>query len=442
MDRSRRDQVRHRIAIICCAIAIGVVALWPLDFSLEFARGFSSRVAGLGTSVLPEGRDVFLNLALFMPLGAMMRRSGATNVTASLLIAFALSCSIELLQVFQASRIISLVDIGLNTGGASVGYVAHAGLTRLAQLQREGGAIAWARTVVAFVAVLGLHALMQHLYVGFAGWRPEYPLVIGNEASGDRPWCGRVTQLTIGDGARSWADDELGFQPADFTEDCPAHPSRVAARGTQAFTDAVRRSGQFTLAATIISSNATQAGPARIITMSEDPEHRNFTIGQAGEDLVLRLRRRWSGTNGMRPYYRIAGVFASTTPLTITVLADRTRTVLSVNSTVIRHELELSRDWWILVLPQWHWRPLGFGPLLAIPYWLLILALPVLLLGSALAGRRESVSPYLAGGGLGLATALGAQVLTGPPGVAGTTVIVAVATTGTALAHRWTRGPR
>lgn len=45
--------------------------------------------------------------------------------------------------------------------------------------------------------------------------------------------------------------------------------------------------------------NLSQTGPARIVSMSADPVQRNFTIGQSGNDLAIRLRTSKTDANGI-----------------------------------------------------------------------------------------------------------------------------------------------
>jgi VanZ family protein len=59
----------------------------------------------------------------------------------------------------------------------------------------------------------------------------------------------------------------------------------------------------------IRSLNSNQSGPARILSISEDPYRRNLTIAQEGTNLVLRLRTPKTSLNGM-PSYQIDDVFA------------------------------------------------------------------------------------------------------------------------------------
>ena len=78
---------------------------------------------------------------------------------------------------------------------------------------------------------------------------------------------------------------------------------------------------QFTahLRATPIDSK--QSGPARIFTLSRSHSQRNFTIGQDGVDLTIRMRTMNTDGNGM-PEVRISGVFAKIQPVDIRVVVD------------------------------------------------------------------------------------------------------------------------
>jgi hypothetical protein len=77
-------------------------------------------------------------------------------------------------------------------------------------------------------------------------------------------------------------------------------------------TNSLRRTSQFTLIATVATSNINQTGPARIISLSSDPFHRNFTLGQEGADLIFRLRTPISGENGTNAQLIVPNIFADT----------------------------------------------------------------------------------------------------------------------------------
>ena len=72
--------------------------------------------------------------------------------------------------------------------------------------------------------------------------------------------------------------------------------------------DACRRSNQLAVEALVTPKDASQGGPARIVTFSADPYQRNFTLGQEGEWLLLRLRTPETGDNGMNPETRLCRI--------------------------------------------------------------------------------------------------------------------------------------
>jgi hypothetical protein len=75
---------------------------------------------------------------------------------------------------------------------------------------------------------------------------------------------------------------------------------------------ACRDSNELTIEALLIAGKEKQSGPARIVTFSTDSASRNFTLGQEGDKLILRLRTPKSGLNGMPPEVRLAKVTPGT----------------------------------------------------------------------------------------------------------------------------------
>ena len=63
--------------------------------------------------------------------------------------------------------------------------------------------------------------------------------------------------------------------------------------------DAIRKSNELTLEVWLQPANTRQNGPARIVTMSRNPNERNFTLGQEGNRYDVRLRTTKTTTNGM-----------------------------------------------------------------------------------------------------------------------------------------------
>ncbi|HKS36352.1 MAG TPA: LamG-like jellyroll fold domain-containing protein [Verrucomicrobiae bacterium] len=63
--------------------------------------------------------------------------------------------------------------------------------------------------------------------------------------------------------------------------------------------DGVRQSGEITLEAWIRPAGTNQSGPARIVTLSKDPNERDFTLGQDGDRFDVRFRTTQTGANGI-----------------------------------------------------------------------------------------------------------------------------------------------
>ncbi len=64
-------------------------------------------------------------------------------------------------------------------------------------------------------------------------------------------------------------------------------------------TKAISQTNEVTLEAWVQPENLTQAGPARILTISKNPNERNLTLGQEGDHFDVRLRTTRTSTNGL-----------------------------------------------------------------------------------------------------------------------------------------------
>jgi hypothetical protein len=209
-----------------------------------------------------------------------------------------------------------------------------------------------AMLAVFLMAALGLSATLQ-ARTRLSNWSAEYPLLVGNELTGDRPWRGRVFNLTITDRATSpaalsrFAAGEpitlAGTPIAEFVfagsppyrdarRDVPAlswtdKSGRPTSEGVMVpgstwlqsevaaadLVDDLQATNAFSIRLQCAAENGDQRGPARIVSNSVSPMLRNFTVGQQGPDLVFRLRTPRTGLNGSSPETIVPGVFASTT---------------------------------------------------------------------------------------------------------------------------------
>jgi hypothetical protein len=195
-------------------------------------------------------------------------------------------------------------------------------------------------------------------------WDPEFSLLIGNEATLDRPWLGNISSLMIVDGVldqeeiRSifasgrWPkpavteeyqpilayqfDEGLGDilhdqsqsgEPINMRIRLPDQTAWVPEGGLRFQKPTVLqsvRAGEklfrritatdiFSVSMWIQPENLEQYGPARIVSVSESPVSRNFTIGQHGAGLHFRVRDRLSGSNGARWDLQVPHALQSTT---------------------------------------------------------------------------------------------------------------------------------
>ena len=65
--------------------------------------------------------------------------------------------------------------------------------------------------------------------------------------------------------------------------------------------EACSRADELSGEVTLMTGKKNQKGPARIVSFSKDANARNFTLGQEGENLVLRLRTERNDKNGTNP---------------------------------------------------------------------------------------------------------------------------------------------
>jgi len=173
-----------------------------------------------------------------------------------------------------------------------------------------------------------------------SNWDGSYQLALANELTRDRTWLGEYRRVAVYDRALG-ADElrqardgrpegavalyEFGEGAGDIVRDTSGHGEaldlRIADAGAAEWLpggglavrqstliasegpatkviEAIRASGAFTLEAWVKPSNTTQAGPARIVTLSRDTGQRNFTLGQAAAAYEVRFRTTSTSPNG------------------------------------------------------------------------------------------------------------------------------------------------
>jgi len=364
------NSVSARLLVVWL-LCVAAGTLTPFDFVSREASEGGLRLFEYGA----HGNAVHfaLNILLFMPLGVLLhhrrRQSARLARTATFAIGVGLSISlmIEFLQAFLVSRDSSLVDVLANTMGAWIGVMTDRRLgtmieARFSEVRTATSATRLAAAVGSFLLVALLISGSLQGRTRLSNWNPDYPLLIGNELTGDRPWRGRVFALDITDaatpgpavhrfsngsplalpgaplasfafnGSAPYVDASGHLPDLKWTE----HPGtsvhtgawlpgpfwlqsdRAAAR----LAPRLRKTNAFTLRVTCATDDIAQDGPARIVSSSVSPLSRNFTLGQERRDLVFRLRTPETGDNGYPLEVIVPGIFADRQPREILATYD------------------------------------------------------------------------------------------------------------------------
>ena len=179
----------------------------------------------------------------------------------------------------------------------------------------------------------------------FSNWDAGHRLCLANELTGDRPWLGALHQVALYDRALGAAEiagrfaagpeappaDPLALYafkeggghtvgdtagrgtPVDLTIDDEGAVAWLAGGGLEvrgnvriasagpagSVSEALMRSGAVTVEAWITPAHLEQAGPARIVSLSQDTANRNLTLGQDGAAYVVRCRTTRTSENGL-----------------------------------------------------------------------------------------------------------------------------------------------
>lgn len=359
-----------KLVLVGAVVTIVVSTLWPFTFEthhLTWGKYVASFQLAPSTIL-----DLPRNILLFMPFGfglaSVLDRRG-TSPGAALLLTFLAglltTASVESLQNFLPGRTANVWDMIANTLGGVAGLGCFRAWERLRVFSLDK--LRLGKIAVVFGAYLFLMLLLAWLLilgVRPGGWDVTYRLALGNELTRDRPWQGAVQSLLILDRAVDGAVASkllAGELPADLdgavvaeyplreeaglrdrsgrlpdlvsqtTEIPEFRPSGVSLRkgewlATKAvfspLAERINATRQFTVALTVATFNLKQEGPARIVTVSEDPYHRNLTLGQGGSRLILRWRSFLTGKNGITPELQFPGVFRSSEPQRLVISCD------------------------------------------------------------------------------------------------------------------------
>jgi glycopeptide antibiotics resistance protein len=348
------------------AMFIAFVTLFPFDFAWNIGISVGNIFQQFHHPSNPA--DLIGNILLFIPFGfgltEWFRDRGlgvVTSAIAIVLISLGLSLSVEILQVFLPSRSPTLSDLLANSLGGLAGWsifqiwratILGYTATILETIYQSLSARSLAILFVGYLAIVMLLSIPTPNASNLSNWDTNFPLVVGNEATGDRDWKGYISQFWISDRALSQAEVEQAFFNPNFPEklensriadyrfynpgnyrdragnlpdliwkgqSVQDYKPEVASFNSRQWLETpepatllsqrIRQSSQFSLGVTLATAQLIQTGPARIISVSQNLFQRNFTLGQELNHLSVRLRTPRTGDNGRKPAIAIPKVF-------------------------------------------------------------------------------------------------------------------------------------
>jgi VanZ family protein len=360
----------HSISLITFSVVLVLIAtLYPFNF--DFNNNLSVQTIIANFDHASSFADLVNNILLFVPLGFSstaflwkIKIKPVSKIFTLIIISFGLSLIVEILQMFLPSRTPTPADLINNTIGGIVGmicfYIWHSQSfisiwSSLKNSSINNSSLKITLLLFGYILLSFLILIPWQAKTHLSNWDLTYPLIIGNEKTGDKPWHGYIHELHIADQAFSQNDvleifktknylnnidnsfiasyqltDETSYQ--DRTGKIPKLvPSGQLTNivdgkgvalgsnywlktGTPAklLSESIRKNSQFTIITKIATADTTQTGPARIISLSSGILHRNFTLGQQGTNLDLRLRTLITGENGTDIKLSIPGIFTTT----------------------------------------------------------------------------------------------------------------------------------
>lgn len=377
-DLSRRLKVGRNaapLALVAGLLTIFYATLNPFNFRFRHLSlsNYLARFTFGPSAPFDFSRNILLFVPLGFFLGVILDQRGWSKKRVRIVVFFSgllLTITVESLQQFIPGRQPSVLDLIANTLGAVAGLV----FFRL--WQNRHTAIDWIRSAITdppkILAAMGAYVLFL-LLVGTSlassarvySWDMRYHLMLGNEWTGDRPWVGSIRDLVIFntaldiDGARQMLKSpELALSSSDglqayypltsgspYSDLAGKQPDLMWQTGGERRNDEVgvqvddhqwlatgtpvsalfeefEETSQFSIGLSASTDSVEQFGPARLLSMSEDPFFRNLMIGQEKKDLIFRFRSPLTGDNGVTPQFLFPDFFPSSNPSDFVVIYD------------------------------------------------------------------------------------------------------------------------
>ncbi|MGK7898352.1 MAG: VanZ family protein [Xenococcus sp. (in: cyanobacteria)] len=368
---------KSQTIIVLSSFIILFVTLAPFDFTYpdNFSR---DDLRNILTAVSSPG-DILVNLALFMPFGwgltaffTTKKISLLQNILLTLVVSFCFSSLVEILQIFLLLRRTSPTDVMNNSLSGLLGGVLFLLVrNRLRKIHFYFNQRLFLNifliTWLVYLTSIGISLISLKDATTLSNWNAQFPLMIGNERTGNRAWSGEISYFYISDrflsssiienfltnnnsgvklqdyflgayifdGATSQYSDVLGNLPNLVWQGQPVGsttksaitlsnnnwlqtevtPSQLSKR--------IQDSSQFTILTKIKNQNQQQSKEARIFSLSQNIYQRNLSLEQSVKDLKLRLRSPLTGDNGRNPELILRNFFDEVSEHQIAIAFNR-----------------------------------------------------------------------------------------------------------------------
>lgn len=338
--------------LVLSVVVILVATLFPFDLHVPAGRSWSDAFGELGPEPFEWWAlvDGAINVALFVPFGVAVARlagrwrSASGSSLAVVIVALAAgagaSFAIEMTQGLALARHPSLNDVTANAFGAVGGALVVIGVGPTVE-RWLGSARSALRVVllrrpaplcIGWMVVVTAIALSSPLLTRPSGWDESYPMLLGDERGGGRPWSGDIESVRFV--GRALTDAEVRRVMAD-------PPVRFVPGPNPELVRAVERSSGFTLVLVVTPADLAQTGPARIFSISDGLWRRNLTVGQAGRDLAVRIRTPVTGADGTSPEIIVPDVFSARRPHRLAVRYDGVTLEVGLDDDLTAHRVTL-----------------------------------------------------------------------------------------------------
>lgn len=361
-------KISRRSAVVAVVLAILVVTLRPVGGHGREAFSWCVGCSELGTL------DLLYNMALFVPLGLLLARTGMSAPQA-LLLAAGLSWGIELVQLFVPGRDPSFSDVVANSLGGALGVP----LSRAPEFFQRATKTHW-RLVAWSYAALGMGATALGAWVVtvpvpesdfYVQWLPQrfgYVRFRGDLQSF------QVNGVVLDSAARVPA----GTFPAEFFEQGPDARLRLTA-------------------------GAHISGMAMIARLAL--EHGEFLmLGRQADALAVRYRTRAPQIGIRSPILALDGAFTDDPAAELEIRAIKRHddvelyatTLSGASTSIARHDRLTAARFWATLLP--FERAFGSLALLGDVLWVMLLVAPAAYAGArGYGGLRRFVGPAAQG---------------------------------------------